>query len=917
MPNGKITLYNKTDNTILVELDLDGIFNIEDNLNDSPSNAKFKVITSPTYREDFEVNTVIYHSDTNSWWVIKSDESSYLQTNEYEHEISAVEYLEFYSYKHLPNCAFAPNTYTLEQMLERLFYIAKLNVDVVYPAFLDKDKVMPFMSFENYTVANALKNIGRVLNAIPKMFVDTVGGYTPTLTFVNRSGLDTAIVNDLDTQFPVAYEKNMNSSDQFLTRSISNITNAKSSNIVVAPLRGGFKSVTPNSITYDANNAVVFLPSKVDSVEFVRLYVPIRVSRFIVGGSTSATLFEGYYTDEQAVKNAIIDNLAEFTIFTLSDLQALVMPNSEVIHQINLNDTLGASFPNTFFRGLHTLKSKFDFDTSEALTGDYNTIQKVKDKTIHWLPFENQLILGKTIRDGMETPLTGASHFRGFVIAQKTSGTTTEQILISPVTKTIGFFQNRIPNDELLVQVGYYPISDIKISVDNDNDSQDERFYNQQGKVIDVTSVSRLITAHTNDSVEGVKLRNRRYQSPEETFSDILPLGQLVRDSNQIYVVSQRSLDCQIADGNEYYNVIYTLTNNRIGRSENIIADSAVINYKTPDSNLVSRTQLYKDYIELSLSSRNNDNPYLSMSKAFIISNNFVGTRFDYTVLAKSGFGPLVTLPDSSTEPTTMLYYVKNPSVFDLYKSKLMNVDWQDNNFLGFRLDSTGITYVQTPILYTDNLGGATNFELLFLDTQDVTSATTDFNTPSVIDELAPFTDLTRVDEDYYNDSVITEGNFTMRIQEPDYDKDPFEIPVFEYMIQANDDYDPKGNVIVSSELFTEFVGEPLITYHYVISSTRFTAENADKIFTNNTPSSSTDKRVVIDRASATQINLTLFSTLTSVTPPITLNATPFNHIGIYAYDVNANKFKFLFAINDYTMASTSAITLYINNWRI
>jgi hypothetical protein len=92
MPNGTLKLYNKLDNTLLVSLDILGTFNIEDNLNDTPSNMKVKVITSNTYREEFQVNTVAYHEDTNSWWVIKSDESSYLTTGEYEHEIQLVEY---------------------------------------------------------------------------------------------------------------------------------------------------------------------------------------------------------------------------------------------------------------------------------------------------------------------------------------------------------------------------------------------------------------------------------------------------------------------------------------------------------------------------------------------------------------------------------------------------------------------------------------------------------------------------------------------------------------------------------------------------------------------------------------------------------------------------------------------------------
>jgi hypothetical protein len=1057
MANGTLKLYNKLNNSLLVSLDILGTFNIEDNLNETPSNMKVKVITSNTYREEFEVNTIAYHEDTNSWWVIKSDESTYMTTGEYEHEIQLIEYLEFYSYRHLPNCAFAPNTYTLEQMLLRLFAIAKLQVSVDYPNFLDKDKIMPFFSFENFTVANAIKNISRSINAIPKLsfsggfnqlpiiiafsisaplspitgsfwfktdtnqlFIrevfdwflisDALFGTTlptdvpdgtlfvntatqklllfvkqPILTFINRNGIDEEIIEGLNQNFPIAYEKNMNSSDQFTTRSVSNITNAKSSSLIIAPKNGGFKNIVENAIIYDSSNrdsSRVYLPSKIDKVEFVRLYTPVIISRFIVG-SSSTTLFEGYYLDKEEVKNAIVSKVADFSLFTLSDLQDLVMPEPNNLHQINLNDTLGESFPDTLFRGLHTLKSKFDFDTSDKLTGNYDSIEKVKDKTIHWLPFSNELVLGKSIRLGLEIPTVGASQFRFINIAQKTSGSTIEVIVIVPKLTNVGFFSNRTPVNELLVQVGYYPIADIKVSIDNDNDAQDEKFFNQSGKVIDAVSVSKLITSHTNDSVEGTKIRNAKYfgifyyrlftglliiseeppinqdigtywyqpptgQSPGRIFElvisgwqefinptftqgpetpknpeqegliffntdtqqlffskpSIFSLGQLVRDNNQIYVISQRSIDGHIKNGNKYYNVIYTLSRNRIARSENIVADSSVISYKTPDDNLVSRSQLYKDYIELSLENINNDEPYLSMNKALVFSEDLAGTDFDFTVLASNTFG------------ATFIRYVKNPTVFDLHKSKLINVDWQSNNLLGYRLDSTGDTYVQTPILYTDNLGKATNFEFLFLDTNNLIQAKKSFsqNFPSKANNLIPFEDLTQVDFDFYT-IVTSQLHFSIRRQEPFYDKDPFEIPVFEYMIQGNDDYNSLGNIILGNDLFSTFQGD--IRYHYIINnSTRFTAENSTKV--ENNWSAFYDRRVVFNKKFNNQYDLDLFNVFDTETR----NDITIKNIGFYAVNDVTNESKFLFAINDYAPVSggindKSNITVFINNWKI
>ena len=986
MPNGTLKLYNKLTNALLVSLDILGTFNIEDNLNETPSNMKVKIITSNTYREEFEVNTIAYHEDTNTWWVIKSDESTYLMTGEYEHEIQLIEYLEFYSYRHLPNCAFAPNTYTLEQMLLRLFNIAKLSISVTYPNFLDKEKLMPFFSFENFTVANAIKNISRSINAIPKMsvglsyllftgsidfftsppsspsngdywfrtdtsvlyqrvdgswvvvtssngtttpttasesnlrFVNTATqqlfisqDFTPTLTFINRNGIENAIVETLNTQFPIAYEKNMNSSDQFTTRSVSNITNAKSSSLVVAPFSGGFKMITPNSLEYNPENSIIILPSKIDKIEFVRVYPKVIVELFsVISGTVNiTTLFTGYYLDADFIKQKAIDNASAFDLYTLAELQQMVLPSAEQLSQINLNDVLSTNPEVSLFKGLFTIKSKFDFDTPTLQASPFDEVEKIQDKTIHWRPFTNELVMSKNFREGLAVGAVPEQFRFNLTINEKVvTGTGTERIRVRIVTEGSGYFGSKVAVNTTLIQVGYYPISDIKVSIDNDNDAQDEKFFNQSGKVIDAVSVSKLITSHTNDSVEGTKIRNARYES----LANILPLGQLVRDSNQMYVVTQRSIDGQIKNGNEYYNVIYTLSRNRIARSENIVADTSVISYKTPDENLVFRTQLYKDYIELSLQNINQDIPYLSMSKALVFSNALAGTNFDFTTMAEWRY---------RSPSTTIVRHIANGATFNLHKAKLFNINYQDNNVLGYRLDSTSPTYIQTPIVYTNSVGQSRDYEFFLLDTTNLNNAinhfATQYPTQYANDPIIPFSDLTQVNDLFYGNSVNNQGNYSLKVDESNYAKDPFEIPVFEYMIQGNDDYNTLGNIIIGNDLFSTFTGN--IRYHYVINnSTRFTAENANRLYLANPPTGLTNRRVDLARPSGTQIQMILYSVFdpsASPFPILTQNTSSVTNVGIYAVQGGTGVVKFLFAINDYTMASVSTFNIYINNWKI
>jgi hypothetical protein len=921
MSQGQLWLFSKlkVDGTypLNVALNIVNTFNMEENLNDTPSNMKVKAITSNTYREEFEVNTIAFHPDTTTWWVIKSDTSAYLHTGEYEHEIELVELLEFYSYRHLPNCAFAPNTYTLDQMITRVFAIGKqTDIAVVspYPSFLDSAKQMPFLSFENFTIANAIKTIARSINAIPKVFANySIVNDIPiiidfTLTFINRNGNETAIDSqDLNTKFPIAYEQNANSSDQFLTRSLSNMSNAKSSTLAVLPKQGGFKNISPNSLTYDEDTAKVFLPSKIDKVEFLRIFPPMELVFVNSGGSVLTTFAKGYFINRTEWLNKIVST--SFGGYSTSKKQEIAdeLPEPNEHFKVNYGETnissaydninalIGAEPQIRMFGRKMTIYNKFEFDTINSIA-----FPDLKNRSVHWTPFTNELIMPLSFRNGLEGTTDHNKIYRLF-----RDGITENEVVLRPIYKLSGFFNTKIANDEVYIQVGYYPIADIKVSYDNDNDAQDEKFFNQSGKVIDSFSTSQLIISHTNDSVEGTKIRNARY----DNYANIVPLGQIVRDNNELYVVSQRSIDMMFRDnGNNYFNVIYTLSKNRIARSENIQADSAVINYKTPDDNLVKRSQLYKDYIELSLVNITpKDIPYLSMGKALVIDSQFAGTDFDFTVLAKN------------TYDSTTIRYVQSPTIFDLAKAKLFNVSWQDNNILGFRLDSTNpSSYVQTPIVYTNDIGKATNFELLALDTTNITNARTFYNSNYTPNDLIPFGDLTNVNNDFYTNSVFNLNNFSIRIPEPTYDKDPFEIPVFEYMIQGNDDYNALGNVIIGNELFTSY-SKNFITYNYVVSTTRFTAENANRLFTIASPApSSSVQRVIITRPNDTTINLKLFSTLVSTVPPIQLNGTALQgkHIGIFAIGFDGTR-KFLFAINDYNMVSNNDINLYINNWKI
>jgi hypothetical protein len=920
MPNGKLFGYNKLTNAqfeigLIIEP-----FSLSDNLNDMPSNMKVRIVNNN--REEYQVNTVCFHEDFNTWWVIKADTSTYLKTGEYEHELELVEYFEFFNYKHLITCAFKKDDYTFEQTVNRVFKLGGIvGFSVEYAGFIDKDKKNDFFSFENFTVASALKTIARSVNAIPKL--KRVGS-TPTLFFISRNGLDETPRTQINSQFPVAFEKNANTSEQFQTRSISNLENVLSSDLVIAPRIGGYLATTKNASALDIANGIgsVILPSKIDRIDYIKLFPKIKVRVVSNIPATNITIYDGYYVDSKKIYDLIqskvdIDGnpINYFTLagsITDGELASIVMPSTEEFGKIKLNDGLGNDYKisNKPFAGYLTLKDSLLFRTSN---------QTNKDKTFYYEQRTNELICAKKFIKGLKDGGFSDDFVDNVELLFKgtggVSGETTIEIKI--IQESIGLFQQALAPYTTFIQVGYVPIGDLKVSYDNDNDAQDEKFFNQSGKLLDSYAVSKLMFSHVQDSVEGTKIRQARCNS----LSEVLPLGALISDGGVVYVINQRSIDYV----NDYYSVIYNLSRSRIARSENINADGSIREYAIPENNTVRRNQLFKDYFELSLepSTTTSTTPYINLERLLNLTSDYAGSRFNYQSFSRVKF---------STQATK--YIGVSTSYYDLYKAKSFVVDFIDNAIIGYRVEEVSGSAVQTPIIYTGendvngNLvgnGKTTELEVVTTDEALLADSIAYYENPanalaigySVV-PFSPFIDMTNVPAELYQNSLVDRSKFVFKYTDLNYGKDPFEIPVFTYQVQANDQYFPSNGTIVGERLFTDYNGGVNgVRYHYVFTNTKITSENADKIYTDNAPSSTTNKRVAFARPNQRQINMTLYSTFSG-----TLNTTALQgkNIGIYAVDnttTNPLPPKFLFAINNYQKTSNNAISVYINNWKI
>lgn len=888
--------FDKITNARFLIGEIENGFSIAENINGTPSNMKAIVVNDE--REEYQVNTIVYHDHTDTWWVINADTSLYLPNGVYQHEIELIEGFEWFNYRTMIDCAFKKERYTLEKLLERLFRLSNIDCDIEYANFIDKDFVMPFFAFNNFTIASALKQISATILAIPKLKWTngaTLSGMT--LYFISRIGDESlTLITDIDSSFPVAYEQNASTSDQYKTRAVSNISNAKSQELVLSPKVGGFQIATPTSFKLETSNQVLFLPSRIDDIEYIG-YVPrITISYLDAGGST--VFFNGYFIDIPAIKQVIRNYcVANSKNITGSDIDGIDMPDISLF-----SVTRGRGFyvdddyveDGTFYNGMQTLKTEKEYnETKEA---NSKTVEWRKDRTWYWKENTNEVVVPQNFGD---------TNYPIFILIEKYNSVSgfTENIAISPY--------DPIRQNEIFFKVAYRPIADIKISYDNDYEAQDEKYYNQNGQLVDATIASKLMLTDVLESVEGTKIR----QSRHNTLASCIKLGQLVKTNNVLWVVNQRSIEytpSRIAGIDGYYSVVYNLSKDRIARSENINADSSIIDFSPPDKKLVERNQLIKDYVEFSLDDVHIETPYLvDFIDKLNFGGDYCGLDLDLMFVAKS---ELEVLEDRE--------YMVMPSLFELTKSKLVVARFPDNNFIGQRIDFVSPSYIQTTINYVEADGSAKNIYGYFLSEQDIYNTNQNMITPVLLTpnpELLPFNKYPELPSGYWN-KIETNNNWSIKVGEEDgfYDKDPFEIPVFSYQFQINNSSSAKGQIVVSDDILKIFGKDATqVYYRYLISpNIRFTNENALnlwKTLKNKTPYI---EIVEISKSSATLVN-DLYSL--SGTPNTT--ALQGKHIGIFAITLDEgggiDKVKFIFGVNFYQGTSNSKLTFNINNWKI
>lgn len=904
MATSKVFIYKKENGFAQVEFgSYQSNFNMCLTIDETKDSAKISVLTRNN--DILKPNTIVRLENINAWWCVKKDtrqrhesEGDYF----YEHAIELQGAFEILNSRDLINCGFNVDHYSVGQFLNRLVSLSsfELPISFDYGTSLGSTKVVDFLkTFENYTLASAIKEFLNGYNCIPKMVFNQNSQNkitSATIKIYSKSGLaDTPLSESVFNEISAVDNIDRES---YGTKVISNIQNCVGRHAVRYPRIGGTYLIGANGqILYEkesASQTKLILPSKVYAVEDITLYGTLKIG--VKDGGYVYLMPDDMTRNGKKCKQDIIDRLVDEGYS--QEIIDLVNENWETI--FNILKSVGS----------RTIANGGYYDAIENQPhGDYiwlgnNRIDNHNCRVylnneryasnsdleyewiISWKQGSNEI---KGIGNVLEHAQKSGAVYRSswfvndYMAIIQNNG---DDIVYLPENAT---FVNLIddtsssPNfPHFLVSVNYIPMTDIKFKTDNNKDDEDTKLYNQNGKLVDSYAVSKLVNSYCKSIRDRELIRFGTYYN----FNDIPKLGARVGD----YVINNISYDIYNNDNGDFvYKCQFSLNLYSACKSTMINANTNIRDYDCPQSNNVKRIQNYRDFIELSYENHTYGNTYMDIDRIINISLDSIGMKdkFVFVMRAKDP-----SFDNEGDSHSNMYYYHLDHVSFDLSKQKKFVVDFGDNNIIGYgnahayKPFALGNIFnssksVTIPISYVNNYGEVEGLELLACDEEN---AETNFGDIYISESVA-------IKSDIYQNFEI---NYDLKISEPNYEKDGLEIPVFEYSCEISGD----DNIEVADDFF-----------EYEESYEKFVAIKSTYPITNENAS-------IVESYDKYECGVVNDSGKLRIIFTSSVSGTAIGHWGIYAK--KGNKYRFLFALNNYPRDfENGEINAYFNSYKL
>lgn len=805
-----------------------------------------KIIVKSFNGDELEPYTIVLHVKTNTWWIVSKDNVERNANDSgffYIHEIQLLGLKELLNARDLTDCGFNQNSYTIKDVIKRLFALSNFEFTSTYDTSsspINMSETVRFMkSFENYTLLSALDEFLSAYNCSFKMhFNATIGGENEeselndfVVEIIPKSGNTNYNVVDFEYFDDIRENKSI-SSQSFGTCVISNAENVISNKIKIFPSVG---AIRPSGAEYDikAQNGFIRLPSNVYKgiwLKFVGTKSPIY---FDINLPTMGS--DEYTPTINPMDFASIQDALNYVYNNYVDAYASSTFKQNYNNNFNQKKDLIYGFIEkagtiTLYNGNYV-----DPVTGDIIQGD-NVPYMVDVKYVSKIgePTKPLIFCDKDTRDTLEHPYQGIYWERGsdkidgfnaFEAEQGKQGIIeftkqncdlrgqSEFVIYSDGTYhvTIKFDDAAVYGGGHFKQsswvVAYIPMGDIKIKVDNERTKRDVKLYNQNGRLNDNYTLSKLMNSYAKE-ISSNKVTKFKQIYNCDNFDNVPKVGTLVNKNGVFYVITNVSLDFYQCESDEdtlfnyFIDCSFTMSKNVATKSALVDPNTNIRDYGIPQYFNVKRKQLYRDFYELNYTS-NEDREwtyYLVPSK--LLKFGFVAnTEDDLTAIMK------LTYDDNSS------YYYQLPTT-NYYMCKMFYsiLDFRDNNIIGYcsqnafsgfeisRVFSGQIDTVNTPIQYTDEYGKVKGFDIVFCSDSAIATIYSSYEQANSSVEHyydwkgnagSLYNYSIFIPQEIYDTAISSISTFqSMRINETNYNKDPIEVPVFEYACQIGDSLD-------------------------------------------------------------------------------------------------------------------------------
>lgn len=896
-----IYIFNKSTKEKIYLGEIQTNFNFSLTLDKTNDSTKVNVY-SFELNDEVEPNTIVWHENTNSWWIIKSDRVE-RRLNEngfyYLHEIELVGAIELLNARDLTDCGFNQGRYTIGEVIQRLFDLSNFEYTLTFEPNVNvalrlNQTVDYIKTYQNYTLLSALR--------------DFLDGYNCECKLEFAFNLDETqiaycvlyIISKTGTQAPIKRENVFNdireiktmSKNTFGTIVVSNAENVVSTKAKLFPSVGGAKL---SAVEYNikGDTAVLRLPSKVYQANWLKLTYKIRV-RVQIPNTYDEWLRTLNPYDNNDVKTFF--NYIKSRIHTYAD------PNYEELYyeQLALNEekirnAIKSAATITLYEG-NKVDPTYNNGAGKIVKGDNVPYLPRVYKGILGVPTEtiDLVLVDKDTRDTLPKKYCGVYWERGSNLIRGFDFLTDFHYLVSfnytdLQNSSYSWSYNPTANssDELLIRItyegyndsdyfkvdtvncilNYIPMSDIKIKIDNQRDKQDIQLYNQNGKITDSHALSKLLNSYSKEiSSDTITKYSVCYN-----YADVFKLGQRVLIKNTIYIINNVSIDFYQNENGYYLECEYTLSKQFAVKSMMVSPNTNIRDYGIPQNFNVERKQTYRDYYEFDYTADSNadNNPYCKITETLHF-DNIPKELCSYVGVIKCEYEEQI---GSENNKSFYWYYQLETTKYELDKMIYVVMTFNDNNIIGYgsqnvysgfditRVFTNWIDTINTPISYVDDYGEVKGISIMFCDNETLTQIYDDFkiDTGHGSSDKSIYNFSCFIDEYIYDEAY---AKAQMKIIEENYKKDALEVPVFEYAVQIDD----SENVFIGDNILREIVDDDIIYFYGFKIGNAFSMTTQNAFFSPNIVYPTSDIVVFdnscdisLDTSNGNKLNIALF----------------------------------------------------------